>query len=558
MFVNIDINTNNQNRPMVPKDQFRVLLVYPNLPLMLVPPLVIGLFTHRLKQQGYIVDLFDTTHYMSDEISSPENRVKFLQARKFDHEDDLGVVILGDLLGDFRKKVLEFNPHIMIYSVVEDVFTRTLKMMESINDLCIPHIVGGVFPTAAPERCLEFNDINLIGLGEGENTVIDFAEAVRNNKSLHNISGTWYKDKEGHIHKNSHGSLINMDDSFPNFELIDETRFYRPMGGRIFKTIPIETYRGCPYSCTFCNSPMQVKFAKKSDQGFFLRRKSVDVLSKELSHMINTYSPEFFYFIDDSFMSRPQKELYGFCDMYEQFKLPFWFNTRPENCTLDNLKRLKDVGCYRISFGLECGNEEYRRKVLKRYVSNEKLIERFNVIDESGIPFSVNLIIGFPGETRDLIMDTIELVRMIRGYDTLTVSMFTPYHGTELRNIAVNNGWLDPKSITVHTTAQSMLDMPSPYVSKDDLDGLMRVMPLYCYFPKSEWDQIKIAEQDNKDGNRLLKYYSDIYSREFLRENQDDSKSIVQGGTGCKSNSKDSIRVKMSNISKSEISKLMS
>lgn len=526
------------------KKYFKVLLVYPNLPLMLVPPLAIGIFTRILKSEGYEVDLFDTTPYVSDDTSSPENRVKFLQARSFDHEDDLGAIIKDDLLGDFKQKVIEFNPDVMIYSVVEDAFYKTVKMLESIKYLNKIHIIGGVFPTAAPEVCINCPLINLIGLGEGESTIVEFTESVRLHKPMEKIPGTWYKDEFGNIHKNKQSSLVDLDLSRPDFSLIDEARFYRPMGGRIFKTIPVETYRGCPYSCTFCNSPMQVSFSKSSDQGHYLRRKNIDILREELYDLVSKYKPEFFYFIDDSFLSRPPKEMELFCDMYEEFRLPFWFNTRPENCTTENLKRLKEVGCYRISFGIECGNEEYRKKVLRRYVSNEKLIDRFNIIAQSGIAYSANLIIGFPGETRSLIMETVEFVKKIYGYDTLTVSMFTPYHGTVLRDVAVKNGWMDPGAITVHTTSSSMLTMPHPYVSARDLDGLMRVLTLYCYFPVDEWDNIRRAETNDEEGNNILKYYSDIYSRDFLKENQDAPKGIIiNGGTGCKSNPKDSIRI---------------
>ena len=47
-----------------------------------------------------------------------------------------------------------------------------------------------------------------------------------------------------------------------------------------------------------------------------------------------------------------------FCDMYEEFSLPFWFNTRSETCEQETLARLKEVGCYRVSYGIECGNEK--------------------------------------------------------------------------------------------------------------------------------------------------------------------------------------------------------
>ena len=101
-----------------------------------------------------------------------------------------------------------------------------------------------------------------------------------------------------------------------------------------------------------------------------------------------------------------------------------------------------------MSFGIECGNEDYRSKVLRRNISNAKILDQFKIISRSSIPFSVNLIIGMPGETRELIMDTVELVRSVQGYDSLTVSYFTPYHGTVLRTVAIANKWMDGAPIT--------------------------------------------------------------------------------------------------------------
>ena len=139
---------------MKDKKSFKILLVYPNLTMMLVPSLAIGIFTNLLKKEGYIVDLFDTTHYVSEENSSPQNRVKYLQAREFSDTNDLGVRIKTNLLEDFRQKIMDYQPDLLIYSVVEDCFNQTLSLMEQISDLDIPHLVGGVYPTAAPENCI--------------------------------------------------------------------------------------------------------------------------------------------------------------------------------------------------------------------------------------------------------------------------------------------------------------------------------------------------------------------------------------------------------------------
>ena len=174
---------------MKKKEEFKVLLIYPNLTMMLVPSLAIGIFTNLLKGQKYSVDLFDTTHYVAKENSSPQNRVKYLQAREFNDTADLGVRIKEDLTGDFRKKVKEYKPDFLIYSVVEDCYRQTLSLMNSIKDLDIPHIVGGVYPTAAPEMCMDNELINCIGLGEGENVILELAEAIRKEESYENVSG---------------------------------------------------------------------------------------------------------------------------------------------------------------------------------------------------------------------------------------------------------------------------------------------------------------------------------------------------------------------------------
>lgn len=540
--------------PIKDNSEFRVLIVYPNLYMMLVPSLAVAIFTRLLKSEGFQVELFETTRYEDWETASPANRVKYMQARKFDYEKDLGITSRrGDMFADFRRRVLEYKPDVLIVSAVEDVFLQSVKLLEAIEDLNIPHLMGGVFPTAAGDRCLEFPVVQRVARGEGEAIIAEFCERVRTHGDLDDIPGVWSREGVGKVRKNPSPPLVNINLMRPDFSLFESERFYRPMGGRVFKTVPVETYRGCPYACTFCNSPMQRSVAKDEGVGNFLRRKTIANLRDELAEIRDTVNPEFIYFVDDSFLARPKQEIFDFCDMYEEFKLPFWFNTRPENCEADTMKRLKEVGCYRISFGVECGNEEYRRKVLLRYVSNESVINSFHTIADSGIPFSVNLIIGFPGETRELVMDTVELVRSFAGYDTLTVSIFTPYHGTNLRAAAVRNGWLDPATITKHTTSKSLLNMPKPYLSSDDIDGLVKVLPLYCYFPKSDWSALRQAEESGEKAEEILVYYQNVYRRDFLRENQDAAKVLVESATGCRTNPKDAFYFSPKRLSDAEI-----
>jgi radical SAM superfamily enzyme YgiQ (UPF0313 family) len=422
------------------------------------------------------------------------------------------------MIDDFVRKVEEFKPDLIAVSVVEDTFRQALALLESVEDRNIPSIIGGVFITAAPEVAIKFPQVHIIGLGEGENTLLGVAERLRCGESLEDVPNVWIKRADGTVVKNPIGPLVDINKPLSDYSLFDPSRFYRPMGGRIFKTLPLETYRGCPYQCTFCNSPMQQRVARENDLSSFMRRKRIDSVRNEIMHLIEKHNPEYFYIIDDSFLARPKDEIEAFCEMYAEFKLPFWFNTRPETVTSELLDMLRAVNCDRMSIGLEHGNEDYRKNVLKRFSSNEQLLAAFGTIAGGDVAYSINNIIGFPGETREMVFETIEFNRQLRGYDTLTVSIFTPYHGTELRQLAVEMGYLDPGVLTTHTTSSSLLNMP--HLTPGQIDGLMRTFPMYVQFPKELWPKIRIAEESNDEGEKTYQELSEVYQRLFLSADQ--------------------------------------
>ena len=74
-------------------------------------------------------------------------------------------------------------------------------------------------------------------------------------------------------------------------------------------------------------------------------KKKCKRIRQELQEYVDKHQPTYFAFMDDSFLARPKKEIFDFCEMYEKhFKLPFWFNTRIENCRPEYLSALKAVG----------------------------------------------------------------------------------------------------------------------------------------------------------------------------------------------------------------------
>jgi anaerobic magnesium-protoporphyrin IX monomethyl ester cyclase len=222
--------------------------------------------------------------------------------------------------------------------------------------------------------------------------------------------------------------------------------------------------------------------------------------------VVNDYSCEFIYILDDAFMARPRKEIFAVAKMLEEFSLPFWFQTRFEDITKPTLEALKEAGCYRISFGLEHGNEKFRQEKLARNISNEEIIKKARIVEEVGIPYTVNIIIGMPYETRDLTFETIDLLRTINSWDSLSVGSFVPYHGTVLRENALQEGWLDPSLPTNSYISSTIVDMPSPpYLDSSEILGLLKTIPLYSRFPKSRYSDIHRAELEKDPEGPIIK-----------------------------------------------------
>ena len=187
------------------------------------------------------------------------------------------------------------------------------------------------------------------------------------------------------------------------------------------------------------------------------------------------------------------------------------------------------MGCYRISFGLEHGNEVYRRERLLRRQTNELILNKSRIVHEAGIPHTLSNIIGMLYETRELFFDTVELNRQIETFDSLSINIFVPYHGTPLRESAIKEGWLDPDRQTTSVIAESILEMPPPYVSAPETLSLQRVFPLYVSMAKSRYPDIKRAEVFDDEGNKLLKALSDEFYRTKYGESESDRKLTFAG-----------------------------
>ena len=355
---------------------------------------------------------------------------------------------------------------------------------------------------------------------------------VEKGQDYSNVTNLWMKKKDGTIIKNSMSRPVDIDKlpSITDVGLFGEERFYRPMGGKIRRLLPVETHRGCPYTCAFCNSPGQNRLYGDGDflKGMsFFRKKSMDLVATEIENHIKNHNVEYIYFWADTFLAWSDEEFQEFIKMYSKIKLPFWCQTRIETIDEEKFRMLKDVGLDRVTFGLEHGNEDFRRDVVKREYSNEDAVKKIKIVEKLGITFSVNNIIGFPDETRELAFDTVELNRQFNS-DNTSCSILVPFHGTEIHDLCVKKGYLDPNVIcAVSTSGESLIDMPK--WDKKDMMRLRDVFAMYIKFPKSRWAEVREAETNMEVRGWLREEFVKTYWSDSKAKIEDDIAEAAKG-----------------------------
>ena len=233
----------------------KILLIYPNIRGMNMIPSAIAMFSAILKERGHEISFFDSTDYPNpedDEFDSDKYKEENLNVRPFD--DSLLKVSFKEesVFTAFQKCVDQFNPDIMVMSCTEDLFPIGLSLLKKLSHLGIPTLVGGVFPTFAPELVLSHPEINMICVGEGEHVVAELCDRMEKGKQYHDIPGLWIK-RNGVIKKNKIGPVVNINNRpVLDLSIFPEGRLYRPMQGKVWRMFPLETHRGCPYTCNYC------------------------------------------------------------------------------------------------------------------------------------------------------------------------------------------------------------------------------------------------------------------------------------------------------------------
>lgn len=483
----------------------KALFIYVNTAARASFPLGLSSLASYVRSKGYEVEIFDTTFYKEFSASKRDHfREKVGFYKKIENPVQIEYIETS-MTNDLKQRIKSFSPDIVGVSILSAHYQFSLKLSRFIKKHfpLLPVIFGGLHPTIFPEETISESSIDMICRGEGEYSFTELLDKMSRGEDITGIKGIWVK-QNNKIYRNELGRLTAFEDlPVPDWSLFSSQHLYSPLNGRIYRIGPVEFSRGCPYSCAYCSINILRDMVRPQK---YLRKKSVDKAIKDLIHLKNKYNIEMFYFLDETFLSVDINSLRDFAREYKKYVgVPFYGLTHPVSVTEEKVALLKEMGCYLMTIGIECGNEEFRRKVLNRPVSNEQIIKAFRAFRKQGIYASAFGMIGLPFETREMVFDTIELFRKCRP-QTYAVGIYKPFLGSKLRDICIKKGFFDPAEDTHnYPNTTSVLNMPQ--LPKEEIEGLYKTFFLYTRVSYENFSLLKKAERDDAFLEKLVMEY---------------------------------------------------
>ena len=319
----------------------------------------------------------------------------------------------------------------------------------------IPVIAGGLHATFSPEAVLAEPGFDAVCLGEGERPFGELLDHLAAGGTLGNarLQNIWIKGGR-------HPGLA------PPIERIEDVPFMaRDMLDERHGVVHMTTQRGCPFPCTYCAARMYDQLY--DGIGKYGRRRTLDSVLAELEMIRETGQLSYVIFLDDTFTIH-HPWVFDFSRAFPmRIGVPFSIHARAETMNPKLIEALAAAGCRHIVYGVESGSERVRREVMKRPVTNGRLIEIFERTKEAGILVTANYMLGVPGEKPEDLQATIDLHHQLKPLD-FGYFVFYPFPGTQLFQTCRQQGLLPDNWAELPARHdQSILDLPD--LSREDI-----------------------------------------------------------------------------------------
>jgi len=335
------------------------------------------------------------------------------------------------------KEVARFGPDLTGFSCTTGIHRELLDIAKKLKRILPTRtIFGGPHPTFFPE-IIGNDGVDIVCIGEGESAITELADRIDAKKDFSDIGNLWIKESSGRLVKNPLMPLIQDLDKLPP---ADRKIYYHkyPFLNRSQKAF--FAGRGCPFDCAFCFNHALKDIYR--DKGNFIRLRSPHNLTEEIISVRDTFGLKTVYLQDDTILFN-REWLREFLGIYrKEVNLPFLCLIRADLLDEEIAGELKKSNCCSVFFGVETGDEELRKCLLKKNIKDIQIIEAARLLKKYKIKFRTYNIMGVPGERLEQSFKTVELNIKIKT-DYPWCSLFFPYPKTELGEFARSNNLIE-------------------------------------------------------------------------------------------------------------------
>lgn len=311
-------------------------------------------------------------------------------------------------------------------------------------------------------------EIDVIVMGEGEQTFVELVKAVSADGNLNRIKGLFLKQGHRYSFTGMRGPLSGDSIPTPQWKLLDVSF------SQTVPFFPVETSRGCPYNCAYCS---EVHYWGKPP-----RYRSLSAVLDEIQHHVDEFGITTFRFTDSCFSAPPERAATICNAIYDRFvrngiAIRWSSYARIDNLTYNLLEKMKHSGCFALDIGVESGAPSILKKMGRNY-SKEQIISVAKAARELDMITDFNIVVGFPGETVETVEQTIDMLQEAKPDAFSCFVLFVAPH-MAISEYRVRYGLLGSGLSWSHTTM----------TSEDAYKALERIsqsVTSSCSFPGAE------------------------------------------------------------------------